>query len=255
MSFFNAFGIPCDRKECKGCGIKECQKPQDNYVRIGYVEGKPNSIGIFSSWGNSSIDLTPVTQATETNTNIELNKTDREIDYFPELYLSSGGYKGCVNRICLTDVFALMHLNEIGDVDVPNPHTGDTIVYDETVHKWRPFALFDKLRDMDRRIDQNKHDIEELNKDLQAYKILVEREFDELRKQVEANRQAIMRNTQNIANLGARVSDIEGAIYNWANDKNTKIPRGNINVFSGAFGGPNYIRSRDGTPDNDLRFE
>lgn len=234
MSFFNAFGIPCDRKECKGCGIKECQKPQDNYVRIGYVEGKLNEIGVYSSWGNSSIDLTPVTQATETNTNIELNRTDREIDYFPELYLSSGGYKGCVNRICLTDVFALMHLNEIGDVNAPTPHTGDVLVYNETTHKWEPYALMDKLRDMDNRIEANRQYIERLDHDLQAYKVVVEREFDELR---------------------GRVGSIEDAIYNWPADKTTKIPRGNINIFSGEFGGPNYIRTRSGTPDNDLRFE
>ena len=59
---------------------------------------------------------------------------------------------------------------------------------------------------------------------------------------------------QQITQLGNRISQIENAIYNWTNDKSTKIPRGNINVFSGDWGGANYIRSRDGTPDNDLRF-
>lgn len=43
---------------------------------------------------------------------------------------------------------------------------------------------------------------------------------------------ALGRLTTQITNLANRLGDIEGAIYNWGADKNTKIPRGDINLYS-----------------------
>ncbi len=60
---------------------------------------------------------------------------------------------------------------------------------------------------------------------------------------------------QTLDNLIPRIKAIEDAIYNWANDKTTKIPRGTINITSG---GPNsnwIIQSRDKNQNNDLNFE
>ena len=60
---------------------------------------------------------------------------------------------------------------------------------------------------------------------------------------------------QTLDNIIPRLKAIEDAIYNWNDDKTTKIPRGTINITSG---GPNsnwIIQSRPKNQNNDLNFE
>ena len=227
--------------KCKGCGLIECDSPQANYVRIGFVEGKPTSIGVYSSWGDSDIDLKRIVQLSETNTHIELNKTDRSLDYYQELWLSSEGHQGCINEICLVDVFALMHLNEIGDVKVPNPHSGETIIYNEVTKAWEPYDLVGKIGNLQDQIDDINQDLEDFHEDFNNFQTHVQNQFTQVNAQINA--------------LGDRISAIENAIYNWANDKTTKIARGNINITSGATTSSKGIFTHDGQANDDLNFQ
>lgn len=219
---------------CPDCGkITECDSPQTNYVRIGYVENEPTTIGVYSSWGDSKVDILPLIQKGETNTHLDLNKKDRTLDYYQELWISSNGHKGCINEICLTDVFALMHLNEIGDVDIPNPHTGETIIYNETTGKWEAYDLAGNITNLQNQINNLDGRVKKLQEDFNNTQTQIQKRF---------------------TTIENRISDIENIIYNYPSDKTTKIPRGNINIFSGDWGGNAYIRSRDGTNNDDLRF-
>lgn len=227
--------------KCKGCGLIECDSPQTNYVRIGFVGGKPTSIGVYSSWGDSDIDLKRIVQLSETNTHIELNKTDRSLDYYQELWLSSEGHKGCINEICLVDVFALMHLNEIGDVKVPNPHSGETIIYNEVTKAWEPYDLVGKIGNLQDQIDDINQDLEDFHEDFNNFQTHVQNQFTQVNAQIN--------------DLGDRISAIENAIYNWANDKTTKIARGNINIYSGDTNSSKGIFTHDGNANDDLDFQ
>lgn len=227
--------------KCKGCGLIECDSPQSNYVRIGFVEGKPTSIGVYSSWGDSDIDLKRIVQLSETNTHIELNKVDRSLDYYQELWLSSEGHQGCINEICLVDVFALMHLNEIGDVKVPNPHSGETIIYNEVTKAWEPYDLVGKIGNLQDQIDDINQDLEDFHEDFNNFQTHVQNQFTQVNAQINA--------------LGDRISAIENAIYNWANDKTTKIARGNINITSGNTDSNKGIFTHDGQANDDLNFQ
>lgn len=220
--------------KCKGCGLIECDSPQSNYVRIGFVEGKPTSIGVYSSWGDSDIDLKRIVQLSETNTHIELNKTDRSLDYYQELWLSSEGHQGCINEICLVDVFALMHLNEIGDVKVPNPHSGETIIYNEDTDSWEPFDLVGTINGLQDQIDETNDALDQLNNAFNNFQTTVQNQFTQ---------------------MNARIQSIEDLIYNYPTDKNTKIPRSNINHFSGDPNNRIGILSHDGVSDNDVKDE
>ena len=220
--------------KCKGCGLIECDSPQSNYVRIGYVEGKPTSIGVYSSWGDSDIDLKRIVQLSETNTHIELNKTDRTLDYYQELWLSSDGHQGCINEICLVDVFALMHLNEIGDVKVPNPHSGETIIYNEDTDSWEPFDLVGTINGLQDQIDETNDALDQLQTAFNNFQTTVQNQFTQ---------------------MNARIQSIEDLIYNYPTDKNTKIPRSNINHFSGDPNNRIGILSHDGVSDNDVKDE
>ncbi len=66
--------------------------------------------------------------------------------------------------------------------------------------------------------------------------------------------QKIQALTELVAAYENRIADIENAIYNWASDKNTKIPRGNINVTSGGYSSGNGIYTRATNTDEDLNF-
>lgn len=220
--------------KCKGCGLIECDSPQTNYVRIGFVEGKPTSIGVYSSFGDSDIDLKRIVQLSETNTHIELNKTDRSLDYYQELWLSSEGHQGCINEICLVDVFALMHLNEIGDVKVPNPHSGETIIYNEDTDSWEPFDLVGTINGLQDQIDETNDALDDLNNAFNNFQTTVQNQFTQ---------------------MNARIQSIEDLIYNYPTDKNTKIPRSNINHFSGDPNNRIGILSHDGVSDNDVKDE
>ena len=220
--------------KCKGCGLIECDSPQSNYVRIGFVEGKPTSIGVYSSWGDSDIDLKRIVQLSETNTHIELNKTDRSLDYYQELWLSSDGHQGCINEICLVDVFALMHLNEIGDVKVPNPHSGETIIYNEDTDSWEPFDLVGTINGLQDQIDETNDALDQLQTAFNNFQTTVQNQFTQ---------------------MNARIQSIEDLIYNYPTDKNTKIPRSNINHFSGDPNNRIGILSHDGVSDNDVKDE
>ena len=227
--------------KCKGCGLIECDSLQSNYVRIGFVEGKPTSIGVYSSFGDSDIDLKRIVQLSETNTHIELNRTDRSLDYYQELWLSSEGHQGCINEICLVDVFALMHLNEIGDVKVPNPHSGETIIYNEVTKAWEPYDLVGKIGNLQDQIDDINQDLEDFHEDFNNFQTHVQNQFTQVNAQINS--------------LGDRLSAIENAIYNWANDKTTKIARGNINIYSGATNSSKGIFTHDGNANDDLDFQ
>lgn len=227
--------------KCDGCGLIECDSPQANYVRIGFVEGKPTSIGVYSSWGDSDIDLKRIVQLSETNTHIELNKTDRSLDYYQELWLSSEGHQGCINEICLVDVFALMHLNEIGDVKVPNPHSGETIIYNEATKSWEPYDLVGEIGNLQDQIDVINEDLRDFHETFNSFQSHVQNQFVQVNNQINA--------------LGDRLSAIENAIYNWANDKTTKIARGNINITSGATTSSKGIFTHDGQANDDLNFQ
>lgn len=57
---------------------------------------------------------------------------------------------------------------------------------------------------------------------------------------------------QRVTNVENRLADIESLIYNYPQDKTTKIPRGNINHFSGDPASRIGILSHDGEADNDV---
>ena len=179
---------------------------------------------IFTPWGSNTLDLEPIVKEGETDTVLGLNCDTKQIDYKAEKH---------EDHICLNDMWALMRLEDHGNAS-EDLADGDVYIYRDG--QWVSYPLESIIRELKAKDEV----LDSAMDDLQQNMINLTQEVNNLRNEV-----------RNIAN---RVSDIEGAIYNWSNDKTTKIPRGNINVFSGGMGSNNYIRSRGGNPDNDLNF-
>ena len=189
-------------------------------------------------WGKNEVDLTPMVQAAETETCMHKDDPNERIVYESEDYVK-GLQK---NPDCVTgkEIAAWINLEDLKDVTITNNKTGDTIYWDGT--KWVNYNLKEQIDRLNTRIDN-------LNTKLDNH-IKV---FNDT---VASINQNIANLTTRVNNLTDRVSDIEKLIVDYPADKNTKIARGNINVYSGAFNSDKLIRGHSGNAtSNDLRFE
>lgn len=229
----------------------ECEEYKSRRVKLGYVADNPTAIQLVDSIGNQVFDLLPVIQAGETDTSIELLSDIRRIRYYPEEWTRTEGASGCYYDICIPDIAALIDLNELRNVEDALPATGETIIYNATTQQYEMFDLAGALGGLsgditntNTRIDNLESRVNTINNNLTTQTQRINQLF-ELVSQL---------NTA-LQNLTNRVSDIEGAIYNWSNDKTTKIPRGTINITSGGYNSNWIIQSREKDQDEDLNFE
>lgn len=222
----------------------DCDEYIQRRVKLGYVPDSPTSVQLVDSIGNQIFDMLPIIQAGETDTSIALLTDTRRIRYYPEVWTRTEGEQGCYYDICIPDIAALIDLNELRNVD--NSTTlamGDTIVYNTTTQQYEMFNLYDAIQNLQDQIDAGGGDYTAL-----------ERRVSILENKILEQNQKIAQLTELVATYNQRISDIENAIYNWANDKNTKIPRGNINVTSGGYSSGNGIYSRATNTNEDLNF-
>ena len=207
----------------------DCDEYIQRRVKLGYVADAPTSVQLVDSIGNQVFDMLPIVQAGETDTSIELIPETKRIRYYPEEWTRTEGESGCYYDICIPDIAALIRLRDLEDVEDDAPTDGTTIVYNSETELYEAYDITGIVADIYNKIAQ-------LNTRCAT---------------IEANISTIQ-NT--LADHNSRLSAIENAIYNWSNDKNTKIPRGNINITSGGYNGDNGIFTRTKNQTNDLDF-
>ena len=229
----------------------ECEEYKSRRVKLGYVADNPTAIQLVDSIGNQVFDLLPVIQAGETDTSIELLSDIRRIRYYPEEWTRTEGASGCYYDICIPDIAALIDLNELRNVEDAIPATGETIVYNATTQQYEMFDLAGALGDLsgditntNTRIDNLENRVTTINNNLTTQTQRINQLFE-----------LVTQLTNALQALTQRVTDIEGAIYDWGNDKTTKIPRGTINITSGGYNSNWIIQSRAKDQDEDLNFE
>lgn len=200
------------------CGSSEtCGCFKEPFAQLEPVDGNPTSINLYSSSGNSTVDLKPMIKAGETDTQFCINKDQKQLEYKSEHYHQKKREMDIVELICL---WQLMKIEDHGNAE-KDPATGDVYMYDKATGQWKKYPLQAKLDSIDNTINQLSQAVENL--------------------------------TQAVANLADRVSSIENLIYDYPNDKTTKIPRGNMIFRYSVDNGANYkyfIKSADETTDN-----
>lgn len=229
----------------------ECEEYKSRRVKLGYVADNPTAIQLVDSIGNQVFDLLPVIQAGETDTSIELLSDIRRIRYYPEEWTRTEGASGCYYDICIPDVAALIDLNELRNVESVAPATGETIIYNAATQQYEMFNLTNALGDLAnaddsllQRIIALENRVNTINNNLITQTARINNLY-EIATQLD----------NKITAVANRISDIENAIYNWGNDKTTKIPRATINVTSGGPNSDNIIQCRAKNQDNDLDFQ
>lgn len=229
--------------DCEKRTISKCEEMSIRRVKLGYVADSPTSVQLVDSIGNQVFDLLPVIQAAETDTSIELRSDIRRIRYYPEEWTRTGGKDGCFYDICIEDIAALIDLNELRNVESTDViETGATIVYNNTTQQYEMFNLFNALDTINSRLDAIEGDTSIISR------------IETMERTIEEQNRIIRELTNLVGTFERRLSDIEEAIYNWANDKTTKIPRGTINITSGGAQSNWIIQSRAKDQDEDLNF-
>lgn len=224
--------------------MMDCDEYIQRRVKLGYVPDAPTSVQLVDSIGNQIFDLLPIIQAGETDTSIALLTDTRRIRYYPEIWTRTDGAEGCYYDICIPDIAALIDLNELRNVVTPTTFkNGDTLVYNTTTQQYEMYNLYDALQDLQDQIDEGEGGTSTL-----AQRVTT------LENKILEQNQKIAQLTELVATYENRIADIENAIYNWSTDKNTKIPRGNINVTSGGYNSGSGIYSRAVDTNEDLNF-
>ena len=177
---------------------KECCKIDplsvNAYTDLYLDPENPTGVILETSWGTVKVDLKSIVKAGETITHLYLAPEDE-----PEglCYESEDGHKDYIPGDELSRIISMKLLK---DVDQSQPiEDGGVYMYNDTTKLFEPFALQSF-------VDATNHAISVINGTL-------------------------VQHNNRITALENKVSDIENAIYNWSNDKNTKIARGNINVY------------------------
>lgn len=230
----------CGKETCPDC--QRCLEPPVYRVKLDYVADLPTAVNLVDLYGNQIFDLLPQIQAGETDTSLELDRENRKLDYFPEEYTRTEGKAGCRYSICIPDIAALIDLNELRNVN-GTPSNGDVPMFDSTTNAYEMYNLAAALLGINQRIDATNTRIDNLEKTVNA----MQQTINELNRRV-------LQLTETVGNINNRLTAIENAIYNWTDDKNTKIPRGTINITSGGYNSNNIIQSRAKDQDNDLDF-
>lgn len=229
----------------------ECEEYKSRRVKLGYVADCGTCVQLVDSFGNQVFDMLPVIQAGETDTSIELIAPTRRIRYYPEEYTRTEGESGCYYDICIPDIAALIDLNELRNVISAAPQTGETIVFNGATNQYEMFNLTEALEDLADADDSLLQRIIALENRVTTINNTLTQQIARINNLYEIATQL----DNKITALSNRISDIENAIYNWGNDKTTKIPRATINVTSGGPTSDNIIQCRAKNQDNDLDFQ
>lgn len=223
----------------------DCDNFIQRRVKLGYVADSPTSVQLIDSIGNQVFDMLPIIQAGETDTSIALLSDIERIRYYPEIWTRTNGEEGCYYDICIPDIAALIDLNDLRDVEIPTAiATGDTLRYNSATHTYEMFNIDAALQDLQNQITGGGGSVSAL-----AQRVTT------LEGKILEQNQKIAQLTELVATYNNRIAAIENAIYDWASDKNTKIPRGNINITSGGINSGNGIYTRAVDTNEDLNFE
>lgn len=229
----------------------ECEEYISRRVKLGYVSDCGTCVQLVDSIGNQVFDLLPVIQAGETDTSMRLLTENPRIRYYPEQWTRTEGREGCYYDICISDIAALIKLNELMDVEHVIPGNGETVMYNSSTQMYEMYDLAGNIAAINNRIDNVNTRIDNLDNAITNLGDQIATQTSRINQLFE-----ITTSLQNQINaLSSRLSAIESAIYNWSSDKSTKIPRGTINVTSGGYNSNNGIFSRTKNQNNDLNFE
>ena len=218
---------------------KDCEliDPQqvNAYFDLSLDESDPTKLIFDNSWGTQILDLTPAIKAGETVTHLMLDPTTNPV-YLR--YDNEAGDSECIHGDDLSRIISMKYLKDV--YQGSTPAAGDVYMMnaDGYFHTY-PLQTF----------------INNVNSSITS----LGNRVSSLENRMNLAEQNIAALNATVNSLESRLHAIENAIFNWGNDKNTKIARGNINVIGDITNNSNYnwgiFTHSTGSPiTNDLYF-
>ena len=131
-------------------GYEECElidaRKVNAYLELTTDPTDLKTLVLDSSWGESKLDFTPITQATETQTYLKLSPTAAPT------YLEYDGESGVPQCIAGNDLARIIPMSKLKDVEQTQVVNGDVYMYDTNNDLFKPFNLQNYMNTTDARI-------------------------------------------------------------------------------------------------------
>lgn len=226
----------------------------DAYFKLYLDTVNPSILTLETSWGCTAVDLAPIVKMGETITHLFLSPEDNPValQYNREDYGLDGAPNGGVDCIHGDDLSRIISMQLLKDVSQTEKiKDGCVYMWNSITNLFEPYDLKGFVNVTNQTLELHRSKINNLEQTVVSIQNTLELVLKRL-----TNLETRMTNVENrltvvegdVSNLKQRVSAIENAIYNWSNDKTTKIARGNINVFAGTTQSVNksrYILTHD----------
>lgn len=199
----------------------------------------PAILKLDTSWGCTAVDLTPAVKQSETITHLFLTpeKNPTALQYNREDYGRDGVEDGGLDCIPGDELSRIISMQLLKDVNQTQQiQDGMVYMWNGITNLFEPWDLKTFAKVTNQTLEYHEGAINNLNAAVTNIQNTLELVLKRL-----TNLENRMTNVENrltvveadLTALKKRVSDIEGAIYNWPADKTTKIARGTINCYGG----------------------
>lgn len=197
-----------------------------------------------TSWGCTSVDLTPAVKAQETVTHLFLTPSTNPtaLQFNREDYGREGVEDGGFDCITGDELSRLISTRLLKDVNqLQEIANGMVYMWNSVSNLFEPYDLQTFVSNTGTTLTNHGASINTLQGDVASIKnsleLLTKRvtNLESRMSTAETNISNLLQRMstaeQSITNLGNRLSAIESAIYNWGSDKSTPIARGGINIY------------------------
>lgn len=209
--------------------------PQDinAYFTLSLDEINSSMLNLDTSWGCTKVDLTPAVKTAETITHLFLTPSvnPTALQYNREDYGREGVEDGGFDCITGDELSRIISMQRLKDVNQSTPiESGDVYMWNAITNLFEPYDLQSFVTNTNKMLEKHEANITTLQGDV----VTLQQNIQLLTTRVSSLEQRVTKVESDISNILQRLSAIEGAIYNWASDKTTKIPRGTINIYGDA---------------------
>lgn len=210
-----------------------CQKIDpwcvDAFFDLKLTPSNGTELTLDSSWGSTSVDLTPAIKAGETITNLLL--TDTALQFNREDYGRKGAENGgvdCISGDALSRIISMKYLKDVSQNNKPSD--GTVYMYDGSL--FQPYNLQSFITTTNNTLTQHTQQIDGLQAGLQNLTNIVQNNYtslnnkidqtrDALQSQITTNANNIKTNTQNIAANAAAIKTLQTDVSTLKSDVST----------------------------------
>lgn len=116
-------------KGCNPCNYHKKNNDCEEFFDLGWVPNTGCTMALTINGQTKTLPLKEGIENCETITHMSQNSETGCIEFFNELYLSSEGERGAIESICPQDIAKFINLDDLADVNAPDPNNCDLLVF------------------------------------------------------------------------------------------------------------------------------